>query len=112
MTPAIKISILDDDHVTRLVRFALAGPGPAADAFLGDFFAPEIVDSASVYATARGLGEGVVTLGPAADRDPRSGSDATIIIYRRGAIDRALIAASPHLRLIQRIGARAEGIDL
>jgi phosphoglycerate dehydrogenase-like enzyme len=35
-----------------------------------------------------------------------------MLIFRRGAIDAALMDANPKLRLIQRIGARADAIDL
>src|SRR5262249_44428963 len=40
------------------------------------------------------------------------GSDATILIFRRGAIDAGVIAAHPKLKLIQRIGERPDSIDL
>src|SRR6185295_4266814 len=38
--------------------------------------------------------------------------DAAILIFRRGAIDATLMDANPKLKLIQRIGARADAIDL
>src|ERR1043166_1781335 len=44
--------------------------------------------------------------------DLRKGSDATMLIFRRGLIDAALMDANPKLKLIQRIGARADAIDL
>jgi phosphoglycerate dehydrogenase-like enzyme len=47
-----------------------------------------------------------------AKRDLRKGSEAEILIFRRGAIDAALMDANPHLKLIQRLGARADAIDL
>ncbi len=34
------------------------------------------------------------------------------MIFRRGGIDEALLAANPRLRFIQRLGARSDGIDL
>jgi phosphoglycerate dehydrogenase-like enzyme len=47
-----------------------------------------------------------------AKMDLRKGSDATILIFRRGNIDAALMDANPRLKLIQRMGARADAIDL
>ena len=48
----------------------------------------------------------------AAKLDLRKGSDAAVLIFRRGSIDAALMDANPKLGLIQRIGARADAIDL
>jgi phosphoglycerate dehydrogenase-like enzyme len=48
----------------------------------------------------------------AAKFDIRKGSDVEVIIFRRGAVDAAAMDANPKLKLIQRIGARAESIDL
>ena len=44
--------------------------------------------------------------------DLRQGSDAAILIFRRGAIDAALMDANPKLKLIQRLGGRADAVDL
>jgi phosphoglycerate dehydrogenase-like enzyme len=44
--------------------------------------------------------------------DVRQGTDAAILIFRRGTIDAALMDANPKLGLIQRIGARSDVIDL
>jgi phosphoglycerate dehydrogenase-like enzyme len=41
-----------------------------------------------------------------------SKADPTIIVFRRGTVDARKIASAPHLRLIQRMGERSDGIDL
>ena len=75
---------------------------------------PEEMDPARVYALGNGLHEsdGVSLIPMSAKVDLRKGSDAAILIFRRGAIDAALMDANPKLKLIQRIGARADAIDL
>ena len=75
---------------------------------------PEEVDPARVYALGNGLhpSDGVSLIPMAAKVDLRKGSDASILIFRRGSIDAALMIANPKLKLIQRIGARADAIDL
>ena len=75
---------------------------------------PEDVDPARVFALGNGLhdGDGVSLIPMAAKLDLRKGSDAAMLIFRRGSIDAALMDANPKLKLIQRIGARADAIDL
>jgi phosphoglycerate dehydrogenase-like enzyme len=109
-----QIAILDDDHVIRLTRYAISGPGEITSAWAREFFMPEDMDPARVYALGNGLheGDGVSLIPMAAKVDLRKGSDATILIFRRGTIDAALMDANPKLKLIQRIGARADAIDL
>ena len=108
------IAILDDDHVIRMARYALSGPGEITDQWVRDFFLPEDMDPAHVRAVGHGLHEadGVSLVPMAAKLDVRGGSDVSILIFRRGAIDAALISANPKLKFIQRIGARADSIDL
>jgi len=110
----VQIAILDDDHVIRLTRYAISGPGEITSDWAHEFFLPEEVDPAQVFALGDGLHEsdGVSLIPMSAKRDLRAGSDATMLIFRRGAIDAALMDANPKLRLIQRIGARADAIDL
>ena len=105
-----KIAILDDDHVVRMARYALSGPGEITDQYVRDFFLPEDMDPARVYAVGRGLHEadGVTLIPMAAKLDVRQGSDASILIFRRGIID-ALICQS-ELNAIS-VSARAD-IDL
>lgn len=114
MPARTEIAILDDDHVTRLARYALTGPGEITDQWVRDFFLPEDMDPAQVFHAGRGLHEadGVALIPMAAKRNIRQGSDVAILIFRRGNIDAGLLAANPNLKLIQRIGGRADNIDL
>ena len=109
-----QIAILDDDHVIRLTRYAISGPGEITTDWAREFFMPEDVDPARVYALGDGLHErdGVSLISMSAKIDLRKGSEAAILIFRRGSIDAALMEANPKLKLIQRIGARADAIDL
>ena len=105
------ILVLDDDHVLRLARFALAGPGELNEDAVRQYFLPEEVDPQRLRAIAHGLQrEDGVSLLPAAAA--AAGSDAAILVFRRGTIDARMIAAHPRLRLIQRLGARQDGIDV
>jgi phosphoglycerate dehydrogenase-like enzyme len=109
-----QIAILDDDHVIRLTRYALSGPGEITTDWAREFFMPEEMDPAQVHALGSGLheGDGVSLIPMSAKLDLRKGSDADILIFRRGAIDAAFMDANPKLKLIQRLGARADAIDL
>jgi phosphoglycerate dehydrogenase-like enzyme len=109
-----QIAILDDDHVIRMVRYALSGPGEITEQWVRDFYLPEDMEPARVYAAGRGLHEAdrASLIPMSAKHDIRTGSDASILIFRRGRIDAALMDANPKLRLIQRMGVRADGIDL
>jgi phosphoglycerate dehydrogenase-like enzyme len=107
-----QIAILDDDHINRLVRYALAGSAQVPDEWARDFFLPEEVDHTQVYKAANGLhSEDGVELLPG-NVDVRKGTEASVLIFRRGSIDAALLDANPNLKLIQRIGERADMIDL
>jgi phosphoglycerate dehydrogenase-like enzyme len=110
----LKIAILDDDHVIRIARYALSGPGEVSESYVRDFFLPEEMDAARVLETGRGLhaSDGVSLIPMAEKFDIRKGSDVSAIIFRRGAVDAAAMDANPKLKLIQRIGARADTIDL
>ncbi len=110
----VEIAILDDDHVIRLTRYALGGPGEITRDWARAFFLPEEMDLACVFALGDGLhpADGVSLIPMAAKRDLRQGSDATVLIFRRGAVDAALMDVNPKLKLIQRLGARADAIDL
>ena len=114
MPGPIQIAILDDDHVIRMVRYALSGPGEITKQWVRDFFLPEDMEPSQVLAAGHGLHEadGVKLIPMSAKLDVRQGSDAAILIFRRGVIDAALLAANPKLKLIQRIGGRADSIDL
>src|SRR3954471_22664306 len=112
--PMTTIAILDDDHVIRLTRYAISGAGEITTDWAREFFMPEEMDPARVYALGSGLheSEGVSLIPMSAKLDLRKGSDADILIFRRGAIDAAFMDANPKLKLIQRLGARADAIDL
>ena len=47
-----QIAILDDDHVIRLTRYAISGPGEITEAWAREFFMPEDVDPARVLRSA------------------------------------------------------------
>ncbi len=108
------IAVLDDDHINRLVRYAIAGHGEITDTWARDFFLPEEVEPAQVYAAGNGLHpqDGVDLIPMSAKVDLRNGTDASILIFRRGRIDAELMDANPKLKLVQRIGERADAIDL
>jgi phosphoglycerate dehydrogenase-like enzyme len=107
-----QIAILDDDHINRLVRYALAGSAQVPDEWARDFFLPEEVDHTQVYKAGKGLHpEDEVELLPGSV-DARKGTEASVLIFRRGKIDAALMNANPNLKLIQRIGERSDMIDL
>jgi phosphoglycerate dehydrogenase-like enzyme len=109
-----QIAILDDDHVIRMMRYALGGPDEITEQWVRDFFLPEEMEPARVFALGHGLHEadGVSLIPMSANLDLRQGSDATILIFRRGTIDAALMDANRGLRLIQRMGGRSDSIDL
>ena len=109
-----RIVFLDDDHILRLGRYAIARPPEISDDWVRAFFAPEPVDPAAVYAAADGLhpSDGVSLLGLSATAAEIADANPSIIIFRRGTVDAARIAAAPNLRLIQRVGQRSDAIDL
>lgn len=109
-----QIAILDDDHVIRMVRYALHGPGEITDQWVRDFYLPEEMEPAHVFTLGNGLhpADGVSLIPMAAKLDLRKGSEAAILIFRRGQIDAALMDANPRLKLIQRMGSRPDPIDL
>lgn len=111
MTEITKVAILDEDHVLQLARYALAGSREVHDNWVKDFFLPERVNPADVFALGTGLHEvdGVQLL-PRPEKGSEL-SDASILIFRRGVIDAKLMDGYPQLRLIQRLGARCNTID-
>lgn len=52
-----QIAILDDDHVIRMVRYALGGPGEITDQWVRDFYLPEEMEPGPVFALGNGLHE-------------------------------------------------------
>ncbi len=114
MVDPVKIAFLDDDHVVRMARYALGTADGITDEWVRDFFMPEEMDPADVRAKGQGLREadGVSLVPMSAKLDVRKGSDVSILIFRRGIIDEALMAANPKLKLIQRLGGSPDPIDL
>lgn len=101
-----RVAFLDDDHVLLMIRRLLTARTDDDWTAVAGFFEPDILDMPAVRAIREGLGpaEGVaVTQHPAG---------ATVLILRRGAVDRALLDANPDLRLVQRLGSRPDGIDV
>src|SRR3569833_2404099 len=78
------LAILDDDHILRLVRYAIAGDGEVTQAWAEGFFLPEAMDTAQVRAAGDGLhaADGVPLLPLGAD--VRTGGDLDVLIVRRG----------------------------
>ncbi|TMH37955.1 MAG: hypothetical protein E6H56_16595, partial [Betaproteobacteria bacterium] len=80
------------------------------DPWIRDYFAPEKVDPSRLVKAAKGLRRsdgaaiGLVN-------DGRF-EDATVILFRRGEVNRELLARHPNLKLIQRLGERSQDIDL
>jgi len=112
--PEHKIVFLDDDHVIRLGRYALSRPPEVDDDWVRAFFAPEPVDPQAVYDAGHGLhpSDGVTVPGLSATPEDIFFANPSIIIFRRGTVDAERMDAAPNLRLVQRIGERADGIDL
>ncbi len=107
-----RITFLDDDHVMRVIRQFLLHPGPAVDAAITAFFAPETLDLSSARHAATDLREEDGALVKLAPPEPAAVAGATVLAFRRGIVTRDMIEACPDLRLIQRLGERPEGIDL
>lgn len=108
------IAILDDDHVIRLARYALARPPEVSDDWVRAFFAPEPSDPAVIYATGHGLhaSDGISVTPLGATLDQVRAANPSVILFRRGTVDADLMAACSNLKFVQRIGGRSDGIDL
>lgn len=107
MTPP-RILFLDDDPVIRVLRMVLCDG--EQDPWIRDYFAPEKVDPSRLVSAARGLrrSDGAAI---ALASDGKF-ADAAVILFRRGEVNRELIARHPGLKLIQRLGERSQDIDL
>ncbi len=106
---APRILFLDDDHVLRVLLLILRNR--EHDASIKGWLHPEVVDPGPVAMAARGLRptEGAQVCAPADAAG--AGKDADIIIFRRGEITERMLDEHPRLRLVQRLGARTDGID-
>ena len=109
-----RIVFLDDDHVVRVGRYALAGPAQVATDWLSAYFSPEDIDPQAVRAIAAGLHEsdGVAVLPASLPLPEVIAADPTVIIFRRGHITEDIMRACPSLRLVQRLGERSDAIAL
>lgn len=108
------IRFMDDDHVLRVAILSLLGPTAGGEEWLKAFFAPEIVDPAEVYRLGAGLhsSDGVSVADPNDLSGGVQGSDAEILVFRRGEVTASVMDAHPRLRLVQRLGERSDVIDL
>src|SRR3954452_17941109 len=95
------IAILDDDHVIRLTRYAISGPGEITTDWASEFFMPEDGDPARGASLGAGLqgADGVSLIPMSAKVDLRKGSDGYILIFRRASVDAALTHEHPKLKL-------------
>ena len=109
-----RIVFLDDDHVVRVGRFALAGPAQVSTDWLTAYFSPEDVEPQAVRLIATGLhdSDGVTVLPSPLSIPEVIAADPSIIVFRRGHITDELIRACPSLRLVQRLGERPDAISL
>src|SRR5437879_1643656 len=105
---APRILFLDDVPVIRVLRMLLSDA--EHDPWIRDYFAPEKVDVSRLARAAKGLrrSDGAV-IGLASGG---GFEDATAVLFRRGEVNRQLLARHPNLKLIQRLGERSQGIDL
>lgn len=105
---APRILFLDDDPVIRVLRMVLSDA--ERDPWIRDYFAPEKVDPSRLVKAAKGLrrSDGAVI----ALASEGKFEDAAVILFRRGELNRELIARHPNLKLIQRLGERSQDIDL
>lgn len=102
MSPAgaARVAFLDDDHVLRMVADLFSARTEEDLAGVDAFFAPDRPERAELER----LRAGVTTVSEPAD--------ASVLVLRRGAVDEAVLATAPGLRLVQRLGARCDGLDL
>lgn len=110
MTRAPRILFLDDDQVLRIFRLILCNR--EHEPALRDWFAPEQVDLTFVLQAVHGIRTSDGAEVHQASDTTGAVRDADILITRRGEVGAALLDRHPSLRLVQRLGERAEGIDL
>lgn len=106
------VAFLDRDHILELTRLLLTRPGADERDWLRAFFAPEEVDVDELLTLGSALRDerGARVVGP--EPDAATLADASVLIFRRGAVTRETIEAAPSLRLIQRLGGSPAPIDL
>lgn len=107
--PLLTIRLTDDDHVLRLLAELAHWGDPDAMTRARAFFAPEQPadgDLARVFAPLREI------CLPHVHPVDAVGISPQILVSRRGAVSAAMLAESPGLRLVQRLGARRKGLDI
>ena len=104
-----RISFLDEDHVMRLVRSLISWETPQERSYARDFFHPESADEGELERLGSRLRQAGVICDQGFDgaAGPRSA-----LLFRRGQVTGDMMDASPDLRLIQRLGESAAGVDL
>jgi glyoxylate reductase/D-3-phosphoglycerate dehydrogenase/(S)-sulfolactate dehydrogenase len=105
------VHFLDQDHVVELARSLLSWETDADRNYARNFFNPEQADEArlaDVGAAARRNGAITISQGSALERKGK----AEVIVFRRGILSKEQMEKLPSLRLIQRLGESAHGIDL
>jgi len=118
MTPRQPVIVIaDEDHVVRLIRFALEGEGAITRDMIRDFFAPEPVDPARLTGLAEkyGLYRTVeVRAGATGKAEELAGliAGADVVLFRRAEVTARVLDAARGLKLVQRLGERPDGIDL
>lgn len=107
------ILFLDDNHVINLAWDLVQEPSESQEARIRGFFEPEQINIDSLRNLGKELlpADGVTSYKPTEITDELL-AHASIIVYRRGRIDRAMIESCRSLKLIQHLGASRESIDL
>lgn len=107
--PLLSLSLTDDDHVLRLMRDLILWDQPACRERARAFFLPEEpADSqlGAVFGDLRAVCRPVVCA-------PGEGlAEAKILVSRRGEVGTQMLAQSPRVRLVQRLGERPKGLDI
>lgn len=105
------ITFLDNDHIMTLMRLMLKKSTFEDDRWLKAFFAPEPVDLSALRQMGSGLRE-IDGVGVHLDDGTSTFRDTDILVFRRGNIGRQELEHCPSLKLVQRLGASPDPIDL
>ena len=104
-----RIAFLDEDHVMRLLRSLIAWEDPQDRDYARSFFLPETLGDAELDS----LGASLRRVGAVCEYGNQDVlAQLSAILFRRGRVTAGMMDASPNLRLIQRLGESAAGIDL
>jgi len=110
--PGHVVTFLERDHVLDLVWAALRGESPESRSLLERFFYPERPALAPFF--AGGTPPGTVIDAPATREDSnwQPDPDTTVLVIRRAEVPADLLRTLPRLTYIQKLGERADTIDL